>query len=215
MKVTLREFGRWNGHIIEEERAISQTKWGSRSFSRRSLLFYSTAFCLFSPLSFLPPLPQEPGAKEWGLLWLLWAAGRSDGLAPHQDPSLLLDSVSFGLWPEPPAPRSLLPTTAPKYTLTASQLWEVLWAFWKKTSSDNYYNCLKTPTVKYNVINRMDRSPTFVSGIGKKRISCNLSLVWRFTCLLISVKGRCQGSINQRDWARRSGPPARARVGEL
>lgn len=116
MKVTLREFGRWNGHIIEEERAISQTKWGSRSFSRVSLLFYSTSSCLFSPLSFLPPLPQEPGAKEWGLLWLLWAAGRSDGLAPHQDLSLLLDSVLFGLWPEPPSPRSLLPTTAPKYT---------------------------------------------------------------------------------------------------
>lgn len=151
MKVTLREFGRWNGHIIEEERAISQTKWGSRSFSRMSLLFYSTSFCLFSPLSFLPPLPQEPGAKGWGLLWLLWAAGRSDGLAPHQEPlccwiqshlvsdqnhhSLNLSSPplpqnthsahhSFGRCYEPSGRRQVLIIIIIAWKL---QLWNIMW----------------------------------------------------------------------------------------
>lgn len=146
------------------------------------LFFYCISFCLSSPLSFSPKSHVPRKWVFWELsLWLLWAARGSDSLdlTPRclsiAGSFLHLVSVPLSLWQqELPPPSPLLQHT---HSLPISHLYtthEYSFGGCFKLSGrsfDNHYNCLKAPTVKYNVINRMDRSPTFVSGIEKKKLT--------------------------------------------
>ena len=171
---------------MEEERAISWAKWGSMSSAGMSLFFYSSSFHFFPtfhPLSHPRARHLQNGSAGSCLLRLLWAPGKSASLEakPKTLTLAFLQSSSQSHWgsdskslhcpalPSLPLPQTDTHHLVSQQHITQIQLWERLWAFWKRRSSDHYSNCLKTPTVKYNMINRMDRSPAFVSGIEKKK----------------------------------------------